>query len=101
MAKGVNVEKLHRELKAAGLPVVGVASCGRVDYARSLTVSEREIAKQVINVHDPTASDSQVFIEKLKSSGLTRDDVLYALWRSVAEEDEFSKDRLIETLNKV
>lgn len=100
MAESVNVEKLHRELKAAGLPVTGVSSCGRVDYARSLTGSEREIARQVISAHDPAVSDSQVFIEKLKLSGLTRDDVLYALWKSAVEGDDLNTDRLIGTINQ-
>lgn len=101
MAKSVNPEKLHLELKKAGLPVVSVSSSGRVDYARSLTAAEKENASATIANHDPAVSDSEVFIEKLKLAGLSRDDVLYALWESMAGGENSNKDRLIETLNKV
>lgn len=100
MSESVNPEKLHQELKDAGLPVVSVSASGRVDYARSLTASEQKTADQVIANHDPAVSDSDVFIEKLKLAGLSRDDVLYALWKSVAEGDNLNKDRLIETMNQ-
>lgn len=97
----VNPVKLHQELKAAGLPVVGVSSSGRIDYSRSLTATERDTATQVIAVHDPAVSDKDVFFAKLAMSGFSRDEVLYALWKSVVEGDEQYKDRLIEDMNKV
>lgn len=100
MSESVNPGKLHRELKDAGLPVVGVASCGRVDYARSLTAAEKENASAIIANHDPAVSDSQAFIEKLELAGLSRDDVLYALWKSVVEGDDPNKNRLIENINQ-
>jgi len=96
----VNPEKLHQELKDAGLPVVSVSASGRVDYVRSLTATEQETAAATIANHDPVVSNSDVFIEKLKLAGLSRDDVLYALWKSVSEEDDLNKDRLIETINQ-
>ena len=101
MAESINPEKLHQELKTAGLPVVGVSSSGRVDYSRSLMAAEQTNADQVIADHDPVVSDSDVFIEKLKAASLSRDDVLYALWKSVSEGDDLSKNRLLVTLNKV
>ncbi|HAF62431.1 MAG TPA: hypothetical protein DCK95_08905 [Anaerolineaceae bacterium] len=85
MAQSVNHEKLHKELKAAGLPVIGVSASGRVDYARALTLAEQESAKTIIAAHDLTPTDSVVFMEQLKLAGFTRDDVLYALWKSAAE----------------
>jgi hypothetical protein len=100
MAESINPEKLHQELKTAGLPVVGVSSSGRVDYSRSLTSAEKEIATQVIKVHDPSVSDSAVFIQRLAQAGLSRDEVLYALWKSVAKGDEQYKDRLINIMNQ-
>jgi nitrate reductase assembly molybdenum cofactor insertion protein NarJ len=77
MSESVNPEKLHQELKEAGLPVVGVSASGLVDYSRSLMAAEQTTADQVIADHDPVVSDSDVFIEKLKAAGLSRDDVLY------------------------
>lgn len=88
MSESVNPEKLHQELKEAGLPVVGVSASGRVDYSRALTAAEQAAAEQVIAAHDPVVSDSDVFIEQLLAAGVSRDDVLYALWKSVAEGDE-------------
>jgi hypothetical protein len=98
MAESVNSEKLHRELKKAELPVVGVSSSGRVDYSRSLTAAEHETANAVIATHDPTVTDTHVFIEQLAAVGVSRDDVLYALWKSMAEGDNLGKDKLIETI---
>ena len=100
MAESVNPEKLHLELKEAGLPVVSVSSSGRVDYARSLTAAEKGNASVTIANHDPAVSDSEVFIEKLELAGLSRDDVLYAVWKSVAEGDDLNKDKILETINQ-
>ena len=49
----LDVTGLHAELEAAGLPVVGVSSDGRVDYARPLTPAEQTTAKAIIAAHDP------------------------------------------------
>ena len=85
MAESINPAKLHHELKAACLPVVGVSSSGRVDYDRSLTVAEKESARLVMEEHDPSDSDAQVFIEQLAKAGISRNEVLYALWKSIVE----------------
>ena len=87
MAESINPAKLHHELKAAGLPVVGVSSSGRVDYDRSLTAAEKGSALLIMEAHDPAASDAQVFIEQLAQAGISRDEVLYALWKSVMKRD--------------
>lgn len=50
----VDALSLHTELEAAGLPVVGVSSDGRVDYSRALTAAEQTTAKAIIAAHDPT-----------------------------------------------
>jgi hypothetical protein len=100
MSKSVNPGKLHQELKVVGLPVVGVSASGRIDYSRSLTAAEQISAEQIIVNHVPVISDSDVFIEKLKLAGISRDGILYALWKSVAEGDDSNKDRIIETIKQ-
>ena len=95
MSESVNPEKLHRELKDAGLPVVGVSASGRIDYSRALTAAEQAAAEQVIAAHDPSVSDTEVFIQQLLAAGISRDDVLYALWKSVAEGDNSQIEELI------
>ena len=49
----IDVGSFHEELLAAGLPVVGVSSDGRVDYSRELTAAELTTAKAIIAAHDP------------------------------------------------
>ena len=42
---------LHHELENAGLPVVGVASTGRIDYSRDLSQDEFTLAAAIIAAH--------------------------------------------------
>ena len=49
----LDVTGLHAELEAAGLPVVGVSSDGRIDYSRELTPAEQTTAQAIIAAHDP------------------------------------------------
>jgi hypothetical protein len=56
----VDVVGLHAELEAAGLPVIGVSSDGRIDYSRSLTAAEQTTAQAVIAAHDPTKRERDV-----------------------------------------
>jgi hypothetical protein len=51
---GINIVKLHRELETVGLPVVGVAANGRLDWSRELSESETAQAKAIVEAHDPT-----------------------------------------------
>lgn len=95
----VNPAKLHQELKAAGLPVVGVSSSGRVDYERSLTSAEKASAQAVITTHDPSATEKEIFFEKLAIAGFSRDDLLFALWKSVAESNPSVLDLLLKGMN--
>ncbi len=50
-----NTTKLDGELKAAGLPIVGCSSDGRIDWAEGHpTAEERAAAEAVLAAHDPT-----------------------------------------------
>jgi len=98
MVTSVNLQKLHQELLAAGLPVVGVSSSGRIDYMRALTAAEQSVAQKIVAAHDPSPSAKDVFIEKLALAGISKEDVLYALWQCLAEGDEQAKDDLVKLL---
>lgn len=50
----MNLLLLSYELDRAGLPVVGVASTGRIDYSRELSEPEAELANKIISQHDPS-----------------------------------------------
>lgn len=50
----INVEKLDKELRAAGLPVLGVSSDGRIDWpVGHPTSTEQSTANSVLAAHDP------------------------------------------------
>ncbi len=50
-----NATKLDRDLKAAGLPIVGCDSMGRIDWQEGHpTPEEQAAANAVLAAHDPT-----------------------------------------------
>lgn len=100
MSESINNIKLHQELKEAGLPVVSVSASGRVDYSRSLTAAEKSTAQAIFDAHDPTVPDRQVFFEKLTQAGFTRDDLLYALWKKVVDNDPLSINDIVDNLSQ-
>ena len=94
MSESINNIKLHQELKEVGLPVVSVSASGRVDYSRSLTAGEKSTAQAIFDAHDPTVPDRQVFFEKLTQADFTRDDVLYALWEAIVNNNNTLCDKI-------
>jgi len=48
-----NTSQLLDELVAAGLPVVGVASSGRIDWQQPPTAEQEKLCREVINLHVP------------------------------------------------
>lgn len=55
----IDALQLHADLEAAGLPVVGVSSDGRIDYSRPLTGAEQTTAQAIISAHDPTKRERE------------------------------------------
>lgn len=49
----INVAKLDKELKAAGLPIVGCASTGRIDWDGEPTEAQKARAQAILAAHDP------------------------------------------------
>ena len=75
--------KLHDALKSAGLPVVGVASTGRVDYARALTKTEIEASKALISSFDPAPSVEEARLKAYQGKGITTEKLAWALWEHI------------------
>jgi len=75
--------KLHEALKSAGFPVVGVASTGRVDYARELTKSEIEASKALILAFDPAPSLEEARLKAYQERGITTEKLTWALWEHI------------------
>ena len=78
-----NVEKLHEELSAAGLPVIGCDSNGRVTYLREISQAEQDLVKTVKKNHDPQDEKE-----------LTDKELLDALWKKVVDGDDTDIIRL-------
>jgi nicotinamidase-related amidase len=54
----LNTDKLHRELTAAGIPVIAVRSDGLIEYDQSITQAQRDQAETIVAAHDPTDTDA-------------------------------------------
>lgn len=52
----INLSKLHQELVAAGIPMIGVDETGRIDFAPEATQGQRQHAAQIVAAHDPEPS---------------------------------------------
>jgi hypothetical protein len=83
-----NPDKLDAELKAAGLPIAGCSSTGRIDYTRQITPAEAATAQAILEAHDPKPAPV-----------ITNDEKLEALWQQIAEGDAEAVERLRERLN--
>jgi len=63
-----NVEKLFAELTAAGIPIAGCASTGRIDFKAEATQAHRDQAAAILAAHDPADTQDQ----KIQKSGHDR-----------------------------
>jgi hypothetical protein len=93
--------KLHQELLDAGLPVVSVSSDGRVDYSRELTTKEKAAAEKVIAAHDPTPSTSESRIQAYFDAGITLQDMVFALWSKIMQEDSTEADSIQAEMTQI
>ena len=99
MAQDINVKKLTSELQAAGLPVAGVASNGRIDYTRDLSKSEKKTADVVINNHDPSQTDEELERQLIADAGISLQDMVMALWEQAAHGDSSALNALAEKID--
>lgn len=83
----VNATKLDRELKAAGLPILGVSSDGRIDWpAGRPTATERARADTILAAHDPTTptvTDQQLINLAQSAVGVKVDELTAAQVRAL------------------
>jgi hypothetical protein len=99
----VNVQLLHAELAAAGLPVTGVWYNSRpwqqygIIYARELTRDEQASEAAVLEAHNPDAS-AKVIQENARVSD---SDMLSALWDKIANNDPKKLDTVKVALASV
>ena len=101
MTTSVNPTKLHQELLAAGFPVVSVSSDGRVDYSRDLTTTEQTTAAAVIAAHNASQTTEEVRIEAYFDAGISLQDLVFALWHKIMQEDATEADALQAAMNSI
>ena len=89
MENKYNSTKLDAELKAAGLPIVGCSSDGRIDYSREITEQEAQLAQSILDAHDPTPDPL-----------FTPEDKINALWQQIVEGNTDAVDELRTRLAK-
>jgi hypothetical protein len=93
-----NPTKLHQELTAAGLSILGCAQTGRIDWPASPSPSETNIAQAVLAAHDPTPAPDP--LEQYALAGISPESMLLALWdwavkgNNEAAELEFQLNKL-------
>ena len=92
-----NPNKLHAELLASNLPVVGVSSDGRIDYSRELTKTEKTAAASLIDQFDPTPSIEEARLSAYNAKGITADSLAWALWCKVINDD----NSMVEAIQSV
>ena len=93
-----NPKKLTAELQKAGLPVAGVSSRGRIDYAKELTKQQKSAADQIIAAHDPSFTDKEIEKQEIASKGVSDHDILMALWKKIIKADSTEADKLAEKI---
>lgn len=99
--KEIDIHKLHKELIAQGIPAISVCSDGRVDYARPLTSTEKKNAERVISLHDPTPDTATTRREAYLESGITLQDMVFALWSLTFSGDRAPADKIQSVMDAI
>lgn len=86
----MNVAKLDAELRAAGIPIHGCSSSGRVDFRDEATPEQRALAAQIVSAHDPAPS----YAERRAAEYPSADALVVALWERIVEGRSASSDAL-------
>lgn len=76
----MNVSKFDTELKAAGIPIHGCASTGRIDFRDEATTEQRAQAAAILAVHDPYDYAAERAKEYPSTAAL-----VVALWERIVE----------------
>ena len=97
----INFVNFILELKAANIEFIGFSEAGdsdnpnsyilsngiRVDFDHKPTKSEKSKCDTVLELHDPNAPDIKSMIPTLADLGVTRDQIIEALWSHLIDND--------------
>lgn len=77
----VNPTKLDQSLKAAGIPIHGCDSTGRIDFKDEATPAQRAAAAQILAAHDPNPTYAELRAKEYPAT----DALVIALWERIVE----------------
>jgi hypothetical protein len=96
----INTIKLHKELKAAGIKFSGCDSSGRVVDLQGVEIQDRKDVQALITNHDPELeTNSSTVLKDISDVGVSKDDLLLALWKSVVQADAADAAALQEKID--
>lgn len=93
--------KLYNELIAAGIPVDGCSSDGRIDFKPEATLEQRQQATAILAAHDPTPSLAERREMEYLKQGVTDHALIDALWEKLIENKPDLADALQAVREKV
>ena len=83
----IYVTKLHEELEQAGFNIAGCDANGRVLDLNGDEIQDVIEVKAVIDAHDPSPDDAVILRGKYYKAGITSEDMLFALWLKLMQDD--------------
>ncbi len=95
-----NAEKLHAQLCTAGLPIYGVTSEGRIDWLEKPTEAMLAQAESIKSAHVPVTAQDELQTA-YRSSGITIEAMVQALWQRLVENDPTAVDALQARMQEI
>ena len=77
----INASALDAELKAAGIPIHGCASTGRIAFKDEATAEQRARAAAILAAHDPAPTYAELRAKEYPATA----DLAIALWERIIE----------------
>lgn len=99
--KTINVMKLHKELVAAGVEISGCNSDGKVWDKDNIEIQDRADMQAIILAHDPKLDITISRREEYNKAGASSQEMIYALWKKIMQNDPADADALQTLINDV
>lgn len=90
----INDEKLFKELKSAGIDIIGCNSKGVVWDNNNQEIQNRQDVKSIISAHDPIPFLEDLRKEEYQKVGVNVESMIFALWKKVMSSDSTDADAL-------
>ncbi len=97
----MNVSKLHTELVNAGFDISGCNSRGIVWDKSNKEIQDLSDVQAVIQAHDPAPDVNSVLTQEYLKAGIITEDIIYALWKKIMQDDTTDADILQVLIDQV